>query len=94
MIRRLCKTAYHPRKQLGAVEARRAHNPEVTGSKPVAAMVFFFLLLSGGNLFLLFLYTGIVFQAACFATAAHSTSSTGACDACLHSFKHKALLQN
>ncbi|KAI1072551.1 hypothetical protein LB507_003266 [Fusarium sp. FIESC RH6] len=25
-------------KQLGAVEARRAHNPEVTGSKPVAAI--------------------------------------------------------
>ncbi|KAG8666348.1 hypothetical protein FPOAC2_11456 [Fusarium poae] len=31
------------KKQLGAVEARRAHNPEVTGSKPVAAMVTIFL---------------------------------------------------
>ncbi|UZP44701.1 hypothetical protein NXS19_012513 [Fusarium pseudograminearum] len=33
----------HHRKQLGAVEARRAHNPEVTGSKPVAATLHLFL---------------------------------------------------
>jgi hypothetical protein len=30
--------------QHDAVEACRAHNPEVTGSKPVAAKVFFFVL--------------------------------------------------
>ncbi|CVK89743.1 uncharacterized protein FMAN_04114 [Fusarium mangiferae] len=61
MIAGLCKAACHPRKQLGAVEARRAHNPEATGSKPVAAMAFF-LPLSRGNFFMLFLHTGIVFQ--------------------------------
>ncbi|KAJ0135252.1 Uncharacterized protein HZ326_21702 [Fusarium oxysporum f. sp. albedinis] len=38
-------------KQLGAVEARRAHNPEVTGSKPVAAMKHFFFALSLSRVF-------------------------------------------
>ncbi|CEI39489.1 unnamed protein product [Fusarium venenatum] len=42
-------------KQLGAVEARRAHNPEVTGSKPVAAMVTIFLRFF--SLFISYLFT-------------------------------------
>ncbi|SPJ72012.1 uncharacterized protein FTOL_01740 [Fusarium torulosum] len=40
-----CPVTQAQAKQLGAVEARRAHNPEVIGSKPIAAMKHSFLCL-------------------------------------------------
>ena len=40
----------HPAKQSGAVEACWAHNPEVGGSKPLSARIFFFIILHFWNI--------------------------------------------